>query len=273
MGSRIVGFFLKLFAALVVLALLVVVGANGCVILSAFPHVSDVETASQDKNSADCIVVPGASVMPDGSLSPILQRRVDAAIELYNAGVAKTIVMSGNGTEEFYNEPDRMKEYAVEQGVPEEAIVCDEAGLHTFDTMWRVKNVYGASKVLVVTQRYHLSRAVFDGWGVGLKAYGVVSDEGEYDDQLWYEVREAGARVLDFKSVILRDTAENVVEPIGDVNVYDPSGADADAEAADEEATEESADEAADEEASEEEPADEEASDEESSDESEEGEE
>lgn len=99
----------------------------------------------------------------DGSLSPILQKRVDAAIDLYFRGVAPIVVMSGDGRESNYDEPNAMKAYAIAQGVPESAIYCDGGGYHTYDTMWRVANVYGAQSVAIVTQKYHQYRAVFDG--------------------------------------------------------------------------------------------------------------
>ena len=107
-----------------------------------------------------------------------------------------------------------MKAYAIAQGVPESAIYCDGGGYHTYDTMWRVANVYGAQSVAIVTQKYHQYRAVFDAQGVGMSAVGVVSDTGIYDDQAYYDIREWPARVQDAISVWTGAEPDNPGEAI-----------------------------------------------------------
>ena len=111
------------------------------------------------------------------------------------------VVMSGDGRESNYDEPNAMKAYAIAQGVPESAIYCDGGGYHTYDTMWRVANVMAAQSVAIVTQKYHQYRAVFDAQGVGMSTVGVVSDTGTCDDQAYYDIREWPARVQDAISV------------------------------------------------------------------------
>ena len=96
------------------------------------------EAVYTSSDPCDCIIVLGASVYADGTLSPILQSRVDAAIQLYKRGVAPVIVMSGDGREANYNEPSAMKEYAVSCGVSADDVFCDPGGYNTYDTMWRV---------------------------------------------------------------------------------------------------------------------------------------
>ncbi len=205
----------KCVATIIVVVVLVIGGINACVILSAKPFITTLDAYEQSyTDSYDAIVVLGASVLPDGSLSPILQKRVDAAIDLYNRGVASVVIMSGDGREANYNEPSAMKAYAVSQGVPESAIYCDGGGYHTYDTMWRVAHVYGATSVIVVTQEYHQYRAVFDAKGVGLSAVGVISDAGVYDDQLYYDLREWPARIQDAYSVLKSALPDNPYEPI-----------------------------------------------------------
>ena len=113
-----------------------------------------------------------------------------------------------------YDEPNAMKAYAIAQGVPESAIYCDGGGYHTYDTMWRVANVYGAQSVAIVTQKYHQYRAVFDAQGVGMSAVGVVSDTGTYDDQAYYDIREWPARVQDAISVWTGAEPDNPGEAI-----------------------------------------------------------
>lgn len=173
----------------IVAVLVCLLAANAWVLLSAKPFMFDSDSAPDVQERVesgeryDCIVVLGASVMPDGSLSPILENRVQAGIELYNQGLAPVLVMSGDGRSQHYDEPVAMKAYAVEQGVPANAIFCDPGGYHTYDTMWRIAHVYGAQSALVVTQEYHLFRAVFDGKGMGMRVAGAVSDQGIYNDQ------------------------------------------------------------------------------------------
>ena len=206
----------KTLCGLVLAAVLAVFGVNAWVFLNSNTHISSLQeyTQSQRSETYDAIVVLGASVLPDGTLSDILQSRVDAAIELYNSGVAPIIIMSGDGRASNYDEPRAMKLYAVSQGVPESAIYCDGGGYHTYDTMWRVANVFCAHSVAVVTQQYHLYRAVYDAQSVGLSARGVISDTGVYEDQLYYDLREWPARIQDFESVVTSATPDNPTEEI-----------------------------------------------------------
>lgn len=210
------GFF-KGVGMLAIACIIVVGGVNAWVVLSTKADVRSLDEmlVRDPSERADCIVVLGASVYADGSLSPILENRVDAAIELYNQGLASTIIMSGDGREANYDEPSAMKRYAVERGVPAADVCCDPGGYHTYDTMWRVANVYRAESCLVVTQEYHLYRAVFDAHGVGLDAVGVVSDEGTYEDQLWYDMREIAGRVQDCGQVLIGAVPDNPGAAIG----------------------------------------------------------
>ncbi len=207
---------LKSIASMLVVALLVVVGINVWMVLSVKPYIeTSASEAAESGQTYDCIIVLGASVYADGTLSSILQSRVDAAIELYERGVAPVIIMSGDGRASNYDEPTTMKEYAIAQGVPSDAIYCDPGGYHTYDSMWRAKNVFGAQTAVVTTQEYHLFRAVYDARGVGLDAVGVVSDTDAYEDQLWYDFREFAGRVQDFFNVMLDADPDNPYVAIG----------------------------------------------------------
>lgn len=212
---RVIRGFFKGVSYVVVAVLVAVLAINAWVIVSGKLAMFDSEdpAAVQDQvesgSAYDCIVVLGASVMPDGNLSPILENRVEAAVELYNQGLSPLIVMSGDGRSEHYDEPAAMKAYAVAHGVPASAIYCDPGGYHTYDTMWRVANVFNAESALVVTQKYHLFRAVFDAQGVGLRAKGAISDSGTYNDQLWYDARECAARLMDAYAVVTSMVPDN----------------------------------------------------------------
>ncbi len=206
---------LRVVARFVVAAVLVVASINLWTVLSVRSSIeSSVAEAVESGQTYDCIIVLGASVYADGTLSSILQSRVDAAIELYEQGVAPVIIMSGDGRVDNYDEPTTMKEYAIEQGVPADAIYCDPGGYHTYDSMWRLEHVFGAHSAVVVTQEYHLYRAVYDARGVGLDAVGVISDAGTYDNQLWYDVRECAGRVQDFFYVLFNIEADNPNVPM-----------------------------------------------------------
>ena len=174
----------------------------------------------------DCIVVLGAAVRPDGTPSPILQDRIDCAIELYNANVAPKIIMSGDDqSDTSYDEVTNMKAYAVSQGVPSYDIFCDHAGLCTYDTAYRLHYVFDAKSAVMVTQRYHLYRALFDAHSFGVDAVGYASNVRTYANQIEYSVREVAARVSDFGKIITRQNATYLSEPVsleqsGDVTTW-----------------------------------------------------
>ena len=148
--------------------------------------------------TADCIVVLGAKVRPDGSLSDMLRDRVLVGVELYKKGLAPKILMSGDSEHEDYDEVTAMKRFAVSQGVPEEDVICDRYGLSTYDSMWRAKKLYGFKSVIAVTQEYHLYRTLYISEKLGLAAVGVSADLDTYSGQLWRDLREIAARAKDF---------------------------------------------------------------------------
>lgn len=164
--------------------------------------------------SADAIVVLGASVFADGAPSGILQDRLDDGIALYFAGVAPKLIMSGDNGTASYNEVRVMKQYAIAQGVPSEDIFCDHAGFSTYESMYRAKYVFGCERIVVATQTYHLYRALWSAKCLGMQAVGVPSDYHEYQKQLQYDVREIPARTKDFFKALLRVPSTYVGDPI-----------------------------------------------------------
>ncbi len=207
-----VGGVLALVLAVVVVAVLVFVGTNAAAVLTTRDDIVDQQTAAAF--DADAIVVLGASVRPDGTPSGILQDRLDDGIALYFAGAAPTIIMSGDNGTESYNECWAMKQYAISQGVPSEDVFCDHAGFSTYETMYRARHVFGAERIVVATQTYHLYRALYDAQGVGMEAIGVPSDYGEYANQSWYDIREVFARTKDFFQVLFSVPSTFVGDPI-----------------------------------------------------------
>ncbi len=162
----------------------------------------EVEQAASQGEAYDCILVLGASMLPSGEPSTILKDRLDVAVELYKAGVAPKIVMSGdNESDATYNEVVNMKKYAVNQGVPSEDIFCDHAGIDTYDSMYRARFVFDPHSMVVVTQTYHMYRALFDAHSFNIDAIGVTSDLHSYEKQAYFDIREVGARVSDMINV------------------------------------------------------------------------
>ena len=120
-------------------------------------------------------IVLGAMVSPDGTLSRVLQARVDAGIELYKAGKVRKLLMSGDNSRSHYNEPTVMKRYAVTHGVPSSDVVRDFAGFHTYDTCYRASHVFGITKAVFVSQAFHLPRAIYMARRLGINATGYVA--------------------------------------------------------------------------------------------------
>lgn len=153
---------------------------------------------------ADCILVLGAGVRDDGSPSLMLSDRLDTAISLYKAGISDRILMSGDHGREDYDEVNVMKRIAVEAGIPSEAVFMDHAGFSTYDSMYRAGAVFQAEKVVIVTQEYHLYRALYLARALGLNAVGVAAPGDDYPGQTYRELREFVARGKDFANGILK---------------------------------------------------------------------
>ena len=157
-----------------------------------------------NKKETDCILVLGAAVYDNGTLSYMLKDRLDYGIELYKQGAAPKLIMSGDHGRESYDEVNAMKEYAIECGVPSEDIFMDHAGFSTYDSMYRAKEIFGAASVIVVTQRYHLYRALYIGERLGIEVFGVSSDQQQYAGQSQREMREMLARCKDMVKTAAR---------------------------------------------------------------------
>lgn len=166
-------------------------------VLWIVPAVLIAETASRTYRTVLTVppkpvaVVLGAMVFPDGSLSPVLQGRVEAAIDLYRAGKVKIMLMSGDNGAANYNEPTAMKRYAVENGVPAKDIIRDYAGLHTYDTCYRARSVFGITSAVFVTQAFHLPRTLTLAKAMGIDAVGFVAPDNSTPNEIAaYTLRE-----------------------------------------------------------------------------------
>ena len=160
-----------------------------------------IQTKFSEKNSYDCILVLGAGLKEDGSPSEILQDRLQGAINLYQMGVSEVIVLSGDCSGASYDEVTAMVEFCLDQEIPKEAIVRDDVGYSTFESMNNVIREKGYQRIVVVTQRYHLYRALYIARAMGADAVGFPSDYHIYGGQIFRDFREIPARVKDFLAV------------------------------------------------------------------------
>ena len=162
------------------------------------------QTQTEELEGFDCIIVLGCGVRPSGEPSPMLHDRLKRGVALYECGAAPKLLMSGDHGTESYNEVAVMKRYAVDNGVPPEDVFMDHAGFSTYETMVRAKEVFCAERVLIVTQEYHLYRALYIAKAIGLDAYGVSADYRTYSGQLYRDFREILARVKDLGTTVFR---------------------------------------------------------------------
>ena len=190
---------LKILSIAVVIGLiLVLIGAciNLYIVHTGGKQIYTVEQMRGSK--ADCILVLGAGLKPDGSPSDMLRDRLSFACDLWEEGVSDTVLVSGDRASESYDEVTAMKNYLLAHGVPEEAILEDPKGYSTSESLKRAKVVFGYENVVVVTQRYHLYRALYIAQKTGLDAKGVNSDPYTYRGQVLRDIREFAARIKDF---------------------------------------------------------------------------
>lgn len=201
---------------LFILALLVIaipVGINDWVIQSTASRIVTTEKATELQD-VECILVLGCAVRPDGTPSPMLAERLDRGIELYENGAAPKLLMSGDNGQVEYNEVVTMGNYALEKGVPSQDIFLDYAGFSTYESMYRAKEIFQAKKILIVTQKYHLHRALYIAKAMGLDAYGVSCDTQVYAGQTNRDIREILARNKDFLTSIFKPKPTYLGDPV-----------------------------------------------------------
>ena len=150
----------------------------------------------------DCILVLGCFVKDDGIPSDMLADRLTRGVSLYQAGAAPKLLMSGDHGRTEYDEVNAMKRFALDSGIPAEDVFMDHAGFSTYESIYRAKEIFQADKIIIVSQEYHLYRAIYIAQSLGLEAYGVASDYRTYSGQAARDFREILARVKDFGASI-----------------------------------------------------------------------
>ena len=190
-------------AVLAVLAAAAVFGVNAFVKRSAAPYLLTVQQAAETEK-ADCILVLGCGVRPDGEPSLMLRDRLETGLALFEAGAAPKLLMSGDHGTAEYDEVNAMKDYAMERGVASEAVFMDHAGFSTYESMYRARDVFCAKRVIIVSQQYHLYRAVYNARALGLDAWGVAAEDVAYLGQTVRDLREILARNKDVLYCLFR---------------------------------------------------------------------
>ena len=206
---------LLVFLALCLLGGVAVFGINAYVINSASDRILTPEEAASLENM-DCILVLGCKVNSDGNPSAMLEDRLRRGTELYHAGAAPKLLMSGDHGTTTYNEVKSMKQYAIDFDIPSSEIFMDHAGFSTYESLYRAKTVFQADKIIIVTQEYHLYRALYIAEALGVEAYGVSADYRGYSGQTARDIWEILARNKDLLTSVFKPypTYSGVVIPI-----------------------------------------------------------
>lgn len=187
----------KILLILGVILLTIFVYAMGINYYVKYTVMDKIKTIDEIKD-VDTIIVLGAKVYDDGRLSLMLKDRLDKTIEVYNKLDIKKVIVSGDSEDSDYDETSWMKEYLINNGIPEEDIIVDIYGLSTYDSIYRLKNVYGINKSIIITQKYHLYRSLYIANSLGIEAYGIPASGEHYFGQNIRELREILARNKDF---------------------------------------------------------------------------
>ena len=196
-SNKVFRFFIKMCFCLFVLGVCLLTVLNAVVKSSTSQQIiSSSEAAALE--DVDCILVLGCLVRENGVPSGMLHDRLTRCIELYNMDVASKLLMSGDHGRADYDEVAAMKQFVIHSGIPSEDVFMDHAGFSTYESIYRAKEIFQADKIVIVTQEYHLSRALYIANQLGIEAYGVASDYHTYGGQFIRDIREVLARVKDY---------------------------------------------------------------------------
>ncbi|WP_155375702.1 SanA/YdcF family protein [Catellatospora vulcania] len=180
--------------------LLALAGSIGWVRWQADGHVYAIENVPE----APVALVLGAQVHDNGSPSGFLEARLDIARRLYETGKVRAVLVSGDHGQWSYDEPDAMRRWLIDRGVPDRKVVADHAGFDTYDSCQRAVRVFGVRQLIVITQSYHIDRAVALCRDAGIDATGVGDDTARRFGSFWTKavVREQGACVKAMLDVV-----------------------------------------------------------------------
>lgn len=195
------------------LAVAFVTVTNTAIVLSTKEKIISPDKAAT-LPEVDCILVLGCGLKKDGSPSDMLTDRLIVGTSLYKSGASPKLLMSGDHGRAEYDEVNAMKSFALEENVPSADIFMDHAGFSTYESIYRAKEVFGADKIIVVTQSYHLPRALYIAESLGVEAYGVSADVRSYRGQFVRDARELLARSKDFLYTLTKPLPTYLGEPV-----------------------------------------------------------
>lgn len=195
-AHRVLKRLIALFFVACIVAVSIPVAANIYMCAYASRYIITLNDAQQ--MNVDCALVLGAGVK-NGSPTPLLKERLNCGVAVFNSGATNRILMSGDHGRENYDEVNAMKAYAKELSVPSDDIFMDHAGFSTYESMYRAKEVFCVKSAIVVTQKYHLYRAIYDARKLGIEAYGIDAEKLNYSFgvKLYNNSREFLARTKD----------------------------------------------------------------------------
>ena len=218
--KRVRGFFLRLaifLGVLLLMGLTMVLSLSGAIVNRTSERVSshtEIDALASENGTYDCILVLGCGVKPDGTPSDRLRDRVKVGVSLYHAGIAPKLLMSGDHGREGYDEVSAMLKLAVELGVPKEDIFLDHAGFSTYESIYRAKDIFSCKSILIVSQDYHLYRALYIAESFGIEARGVSADLVPYVKMVYHNIRETLARCKDFFFALKKPAPTYLGDPI-----------------------------------------------------------
>ena len=192
---------MKKILKLIILAIIILLIINYYVIISTKKDIYTIDTLNI--KDADCILILGASIR-NNKPSPMLKDRLNEGINLYNSGVSKKILVSGDHTDDNYDEVNVMKNYLIENGIPSKDIFMDHNGISSYDSIYRANKIYNANKLVIVTQKYHLYRSLYIAKKLDIEAYGISAKGNKYSGQTKRDTREFLARIKDFFKCIIK---------------------------------------------------------------------
>lgn len=202
----------KYFFRILLLFIIILIGINYFVIFSTKDKIITDLSNKKIKN-IDCILILGAGIKGNYP-TPMLEDRLQKGISLYNNNISPKILVSGDHLQENHDEVGVMKDYLVGHKIPSQDVFMDHAGISTYDSIYRTKEIFKVKKVVIVTQQYHLYRALYIAKQLDLDAYGIAPENKNYNGQFLREVREFLARIKDFTKTILKPTSSYLGVPI-----------------------------------------------------------
>ena len=192
---------IKYLTIILIIMILIILGINFYIKNTTKNKI--IKESESKMEDIDCILVLGAGIWGDKP-SPMLEDRLLQAISLYNNNVSSKIIMSGDHGKQEYDEVNIMKQFAIEKGIPSENIFMDHAGFSSYESIYRAKEIFKVKKMIIITQKYHLYRALYIAKQLGIEAYGVASDPRQYVGATYRELREILARNKDFVKCIFK---------------------------------------------------------------------